>query len=427
MDQKPLTLLVCTVGGSPEPVVAALKQWEPSRVRFVHTPQTKMDIEHKVLPKARDEGIDLDAGRYDPFELPDGQDLASCLDRLRQLTPEVGAWVERGSGFRVVVDFTGGTKCMSAAIALQASRWPCLFSYVGGSERTKDGVGIVVSGSEKVVHQANPWDALGHQAVEEFIILFDQRAFVAAANVAAAAKTQVSRADRKRELNVLEQLAKAFDAWDRFEHHVSRATFENVEKAANDLRAVLGAIKADRVLGAVARLASHLAGLCDAAPPTRHHVIDLLANAQRRNEEGRTDDAVARLYRAIEAVAQVALRERHGIESTEKVAVDRVPDSLRTEWASRAKDGVLALGLQDAYALLAALSDPLGQRFRDASLDGTKSPLTARNRSILAHGFARVSGSVFDELWDAALALADITESELPSFATLGDRPMGER
>src|SRR5690606_13536121 len=146
---------------------------------------------------------------------------------------EVGAWVERGSGFRVVVDFTGGTKCMSAAIALQASRWPCLFSYVGGSERTKDGVGIVVSGSEKVVHQANPWDALGHQAVEEFIILFDQRAFVAAANVAAAAKTQVSRADRKRELNVLEQLAKAFDAWDRFEHHVSRATFENVEKAAN--------------------------------------------------------------------------------------------------------------------------------------------------------------------------------------------------
>ena len=404
MDQNPLTLLVCTVGGSPEPVVATLKQWQPSRVRFVCTPQTKSDIESKILPKARDVNIDIDAGRYNPFELPDGQDLASCVVRLRQLTPEVVNWVERGDGFRVVVDFTGGTKCMSAAIALQASRWSCLFSYVGGTERTKDGMGVVVSGSEKIVHQANPWDALGHQAVEDFIILFDQRAFVAAAKVAGAAKTQVGRADRKRELSVLEQLAKAFDAWDRFEHQVSRAAFENVVKAANDLRAVLGAAKADRVLGAVDRLASHLGGLCDATPPTRHHVIDLLANAQRRNEEGRTDDAVARLYRAIEAMAQVALRERHGVESTENVAVDRVPSSIRAEWELKAKDGVLALGLQDSYVLLAALNDPLGDRFREASLHGTKSPLTARNRSILAHGFDRVSGDDGESVWQFDLS-----------------------
>jgi hypothetical protein len=80
--------------------------------------------------------VELDAGRYDSFELPDGQDLASCLDRFRQLTPEVSAWAARGPGFQVVVDFTGGTKCMSASIGLQASRWPCLFSYVGGGERT---------------------------------------------------------------------------------------------------------------------------------------------------------------------------------------------------------------------------------------------------------------------------------------------------
>lgn len=84
--------------------------------------------------KAKEEGISLDAGRYYLFELPDGQDLASCLDRLRQLTSKVAEWVARGGAFRVVVDFTGRTKCMSAAIAVHASRWPCLFSYVGGSE-----------------------------------------------------------------------------------------------------------------------------------------------------------------------------------------------------------------------------------------------------------------------------------------------------
>jgi CRISPR-associated protein (TIGR02710 family) len=422
MAEAASTLLICTVGGSPEPVVAALKQWRPLRVRFVHTPQTKGDIEARILPMALAEGVDLDAGRYDPFELPDGQDLANCLDRLRQLTPEVGDWAARGPRFQVVVDFTGGTKCMSASVGLQASRWPCLFSYVGGGERTKDGIGVVVSGTERIVYQANPWDALGHQAVEDFVVLFDQHAFVAAARVAGLAKTRVSRPDRKRELAVLEQFAKAFDAWDRFDHQSSSSTFDSIAKSANDLRAVFGASKADRVLDAIARLASHIAALCGAPAPSRHHVLDLLANAKRRKDEGRVDDAVARLYRAIEAGAQVALKERHGFESTEKVPLDRVPETLRPEWISRATDGVLALGLQDAYALLASLNDPLGEKFISAGLKGQASALGARNRSILAHGFDRVSESVFDKLWTAALSLADVEEKSLPACITLGER-----
>jgi CRISPR-associated protein (TIGR02710 family) len=425
MIEADSAFLVCTVGGSPEPVVAALKMWRPARVRFVHTPQTKGDIEAKIVPKARDEGVDLDPGRYDLFELPDGQDLARCLDRLRQLTPEVMRWSERDQAFRVVVDFTGGTKCMSAAIVLQASRWPCTFSYVGGGERTKDGVGVVVSGAEEVVHQVNPWDALGHRAVDDFVVLFDQHAFLAAANVAAMAKKHVSGPDRKRELAVLEQLAKAFDAWDRFDHQSSSNTFDSVAKSANDLRAVLGPSTGDRVLERVKQLAGRLRALCPSEAPSLHHVVDLIANAKRRKEEGRIDDAVARLYRAIEAVAQWTLRDRHGIESTERVSLDRVPETLRAEWAAKARDGVVALGLQDAYALLANLGDPLSEKFDKEGLTGTKSPLSARNRSILAHGFECVSESVFERLWNATLAIAAIEEDELPTFPRLGEAPVG--
>jgi CRISPR-associated protein (TIGR02710 family) len=151
-------------------------------------------------------------------------------------------------------------------------------------------------------------------------------------------------------------------------------------------------------------------------------MLDLLANAKRRKNEGRVDDAVARLYRAIEAVAQIALKDRHGFESTEKVPLASVPETLRLEWAARAKGNVVALGLQDAYMLLASLNDPLGEKFRSAALNGTKSPLVARNRSILAHGFDRVSANVFDKLWTTALSLADVEEATLPSFPTLGDK-----
>jgi CRISPR-associated protein (TIGR02710 family) len=414
------TLLICTVGGTPEPIVAALKQWRPVRVRFVHTPATKGKVA-EIVPKAREEGVDLDAGRYDLLQLPDEQDFASCVEHLRGLTDEVRAWAARGDGCQVVVDITGGTKCMTAALAIQASHWPCLFSYVAGKERTKDGVGIVVSGAEIVRHAQNPWDALGHQAVDDFVVLFDQNAYLAAANVAAATMRRVSRPDRKRELSSLEQLAKALDAWDRFDHTTSKNLLESVSKSANDLRAALGRTRGDRVLAGSARLLTHLGQLGQAPPPSRHHVLDLLANAKRRKDEGRFDDAVARLYRALEAIAQVALKEGYGVESTEKVPLEKVPESLRTTWAARANEGVVALGLQDDYALLVALGDPLGQKFQSAGLSGTKSPLIARNRSILAHGFERVSDAVFDKLWSSALSLADVDAVGLPSFPSLAE------
>ncbi|MEZ4363820.1 MAG: TIGR02710 family CRISPR-associated CARF protein [Kofleriaceae bacterium] len=411
-------LLICTVGGSPEPIVAALKHWRPVRVRFVHTPNTKGKIAD-VLSRGRLEGVDLDAGRYDLLELPDGQDFTSCVAHIRELTDDVRAWVARGDGCQVVVDVTGGTKCMTAAMAIQASHWPCSFSYVGGTERTAGGVGIVVSGSDLVLHTQNPWDALGHQAVDSFVILFDQHAYRAAADVAAATLRRVSRPDRKRELSSLKQLAKALDAWDRFDHKASKSLLDNVSKSANDLRAALGPSTGERVLAGSAKLVTHLAQLEQAKPPSRHHVLDLLANANRRKEEGRYDDAVARLYRALEAIAQVALKERHGVEGTEKVPLEKVPEALRTTWAARANEGVIALGLQDAYTLLLALGDPVGEAFQSAELSGQKSPLVARNRSILAHGFERVTDAVFDKLWTSALSLADVDMSSLPSFPAL--------
>ncbi|HEX9640385.1 MAG TPA: TIGR02710 family CRISPR-associated CARF protein [Candidatus Krumholzibacteria bacterium] len=420
MTSESSTLLICTVGGTPDPIVNTLSHWKPIKVCFVPTPQTRKTIP-SIVSAAKTAEFPLDAGRYDIHELSDGEDFALCLTELQRLTGDVEKWVQRGEDFRVVVDFTGGTKCMSAAVSLQASRWPCVFSYVGGAQRTKDGVGIVEPGHERVVHQANPWDALGYRAVEDYIVLFDQHTFLAAANIASVTMRRMGRPDRKRELAVLEQLAKALDAWDRFEHTTSKNLLESVTKSANDLRAVLGSVRGDRVLAGAGQLAEHLGRLGQAAPPSRHHVLDLLANATRRKDEGRFDDAVARLYRAIEAIAQVALKEGYGIGSTERVPLERVPESLRTTWASRANEGVVKLGLQDAYALLGALGDPRGANFQNAKLNGPKSALVARNHSILAHGFERVSDTVFDKLWTRALSLAGVEAANLPSFPTLAE------
>jgi CRISPR-associated protein (TIGR02710 family) len=412
------TFLICSVGKTPGSVIASIKFWHPVRVCFVHTPDSKPDVAAVIIAGVDDRGLAMDAGRYDYCELANGDDLEACLEGLQHLTSDVQSWLDRDPQHRVIVDFTGGTKAMSAALALHARQWPCLYSYVAGA-RAPEGARHVVTGKEEIVHQSNPWNAIGYQAVDTYVILFDQLAFAAAARVAGEAKKRMTRDDRKAEMSVLELLAQAFDAWERFDHKGAVSAFRQVEKRANDLRGVLGRDRAERVLRDIRRFVPVLEQIRNAAAPARSHIADLLGNARRRANEGRYDDAVARLYRAIEAVAQVALRERHGIQSTAKVALDELPADLKQLWAPRATEGQVALGLQDAYALLAALGDTCGEAFQRTGLGGVRSPLSTRNQSILAHGFARVPTEIFDGLWVAALSLADLHDTALPVFPRL--------
>ncbi|WP_414647353.1 hypothetical protein [Chthonomonas sp.] len=92
---------------------------------------------------------------------------------------------------------------------------------------------------------------------------------------------------------------------------------------------------------------------------------------------------------------------------------------MRSEWANRARDGKVMLGLQDIYALLDVLEDELGAKFKRLNLDGVESPLTARNESILAHGFTRISENVYCQLWTATLQLAELDEEALITFPKL--------
>ncbi len=423
MNENDHILLVCTIGGTTEPLVSALLHWRPARVLFIPSPETRDQVEKVLDDYAIRAGAPLGPGEYDVYCVHDAQDIQSCLSTIRRLDHEVEKWLARGAGYRVVADFTGGTKCMTAALALEARRWPCMFSYVGGERRTKGGVGIVETGSERVVHAANPWEALGYQAVDEFVTLFDQRAFAPAVRVARQAKEKVTAPERKRALSALENLAAAFDAWDRFDHKEAKKKFDDVAKGANDLKAALDAERAERVQRFIDQHRKHLECLAGQARiPTKAHVRDLLANARRRREEGRVDDAVARLYRAIEAIAQETLATRHDIPSTEHVPVDRLPEEFRSRPGVRPNDdGTVTVGLQDAYALLAALGDPLGKMFMGSELsDPERSPLQTRNRSILAHGLERVSAKTFERLWSAGLALAAVDARDLPELPKLG-------
>lgn len=409
-------LLICTVGGTSEPIIAAVRHWNPARVLFVHSSDTKTSAE--VVTK--EAGL-LQTGAWDMVELHDAQDFGDCVRRMRSLDEQIGAWRRNGTEYDVIVDFTGGTKCMSAALSLVSRRWPCAFSYVGGTERTKGGTGIVVSGKEQTLVTQNPWNALGYQAIEDACLLFDQHAFMPATNLLHEARGAADDDAVKRSLSTFHQLCEGYGLWDRFQHKDSVQKIANVLKNVTDLQAVLGSNRSETVIRGIQQDQQTLQGLV-AQPRSRAIVGDLLANARRRQLEARYDDGVARLYRAIESLAQLALAERHEIPSTDDVALERVPESLRPRWASRAENGRLLLGLQDAYVLLDELGDSAGKRFKDLGLqDPQRSPLMARNQSILAHGFQPIGANVFNQLWSAAVELGGFTETELPTFPRLAE------
>jgi CRISPR-associated protein (TIGR02710 family) len=407
-------LLICTVGGTLEPIIATIRHWKPARVQFIASEDTR-----KHAGAVAEVPDLLQPGSWDMMVLADAQDFSDCVRRMRSLDEPVTAWRQRGPAYNVITDFTGGTKCMSAALSLVSRRWPCAFSYVGGSERTKGGTGIVVSGKEQTLVTQNPWNALGYQAIDDACLLFDQQAFMPAARLLNEARKAVDDESIKRTLSTFHQLCEGYGFWDRFQHRDAVMQIKDVLKNRNDLQAEFGATRTDRVLALIQQNLKSLEQIVG-EPRSRAMVGDLLANASRRRHEARYDDAVARLYRAIESLAQLALAERHGIPSTDNVNLESIPESLRKRWESHAENGTLRLGLQDAYELLDALGDKAGKTFKELKLDDRQlSPLTARNHSILAHGFSPASDATFRKLWDAAMKLGDFCEQQLPVFPRL--------
>lgn len=411
-------LLIATVGGSPEPIVATLLKWRPARTIFIASPETRSKVSDEIMPGVQANGWpDFDAGRWVIEEISDAQDYSAIVARMNRVENCVTRWKTDNPDAEVLADITGGTKPMSCALASAAARWPaCKITYVGGAERNKNGVGIVVTGKEQIVESPNPWEALGRPVLDLALALLRKNSSAAATALLKEALPKIQDACRKAEVSAFASLAEALAEWERFSHKSALNKLTELSKHANNLEAVLGYDFAP----SIKRAKSHLESITNApaGTPGIDLTLDLLANAQRRIREGRYDDAVARLYRAIAAFAQAKLHE-HGFADTASMPLAQVPEPLHSEWKSRAENDTLKLGLQDGYRLLDILGDEAADRFKRLELDHPqRSLLVTRNSSILAHGYAPVGKETAEKLLAAALKLSGLTEADLALFPT---------
>ena len=396
-------ILVCTVGGSHQPILTALQARAWDRVVFVCTAETERSrgsvamVEREIVVTRSTQapmetlpplpvlaGLDRDC--WEVLEVPaDDPDaiFAALLPRLRALARD-------HAGARIVGDFTGGTKSMSAGLTLAAIEAGLALQLVTGERddlvRVRDLTQVPVALETRRIAVertrrilAEGWGRFAYQETAEG---FSQ--------LRSELKEEGWGRSELSPLTRAWELSKAFAAWDRFDH----------KPAASDLRKYRAV-----VIGG--RTDWHSLALTLAERPqdrwTALALADLWANAQRCAARGRYDDAIGRWYRLCEGIAQWLLWADFKI-ATASVPVERLPDDIRA--GVEIDNGAAKLGLRRAWELymrlrpeseLAAFAQkPAGDGKNE--FDWLNDNLQRRNQSLLAHGFRPVSADDWNKV-----------------------------
>lgn len=431
--------LLITVGGSHQPIVTSIKTLEPDRVVFIcsndtnakgsyvmveadgnvcteppPSPQVPTNLPEAVNPKhwrltycgppnlpSIPKLTNLPEGKYEVVRV-DPDDPSDCFVKILHRLREI---YQSDATAEVYADYTGGTKSMTAglfAAALEDCRVKIRLVTGPRSDLHKITVGECLLPAKVAAIQS--------ARVRDKIDLLISRYYYAAASQVLQSSL-VDLCEEPADIKLLNAL-KAFDAWDRFDY----------ANAYNLLTKALRGQLASKYAPVLSRLQSVPGGVCSDSSGYLL-VKDLLANAARRAEQGRYEDAIARHYRAVELTAQIWLSTGHNIQ-TSNVTYDAIPDSL--PWKSDAKDsGSLKVGLLRAWELAAAVDNgnkisQLWAKWQERVL----SAISRRNEGLMAHGMTPASeGSYTQDVSDGmaafvseALRVIGVGDPSIPEF-----------
>jgi len=375
------TTLLCTVGGSHQPIVRAIEHLRPDHVCFVCSDDDPATGNKGSYTQVEGKGSVIKAHFSDEKPtLPNIPTLAGLrpdqvsvlrvqADNLDDIYRTVTDWLgERDrAAERIVADYTGGTKTMSAALVAVALDEGIELQLVSGS---RSNLVKVESGAEYVVPAAVA-ESRFRRRLAQALTPWQRFAYDESALILEEIEPPTNpelRGEYERAIGVSRALA----AWDRFDHSSARTILSRY-------RPKLG------------RSWGPLLGTLDLMDnPTRGEplrLFDLWRNAERRAAQGRYDDAVARTYRLLEWSAQWMLQTSAGI-ATDDVPEDKIPPGIEL---TRNRQGQYQAGLFNAWAMAANYGGEAAATFWQAEEQNMLDLLKSRNHSILAHGFEPIS------------------------------------
>lgn len=425
MESLEPRVFIATVGGTVDPILISFAERKPEYAVFVVSEQTRGQVKAIMDVVSRD-------GLKEPekiIQVDDAQNFVSCARKIRR---ELLRYLDETGLPRetpVLADFTGGTKAMSAALASAMSDFNGKFSYVGGDQRTRDGVGTVTPGHEKIKVVSNP---SGESVlIRQLVYAFNHFQYLAAEHEACALNERFAKVGSKYYRGLLE-LSRGFRAWDAFNHGQAIPSLKSAESmlapyadVLPSFRELYNLIRANRER--LEKVKADAEALSKAKYPLNpaygdYYLRDLLANAARRAANGGYDDAVARLYSAAEKAVKIELA-RLGVNNSRvspEIVAKLSPEYKRDFLAGFAPEEEIKLPLRASYELLGELApeNELFKRYRALAAD-LHGALEHRNKSLLAHGYQAAVEQHYEKLLDLTLRLLNVSKEELPAFPLL--------
>lgn len=319
------------------------------------------------------------------------------VDRFEECFQKIRQEIKKLPDYDIIIDYTSGTKTMTMSAAIASVLYHKELTLVSG-ERGKNG--LVSTYTEEIKTQSL-YSAYDKLLMDKMKDAFNHHRFETALGIL---DEMVHLENRE----AYKKLVEAYLKWDRFNHDeaMELLNHEDIQKLNNP------SLKVNK---------SFLGTLVNARDIKELYLLtDLINNAHRRSQEGKYDDALARLYRSVELIAQTKLK-KYEIDTSD-VDIEKIPIFAKKEFKeSQDRNGKIKIGLHPSYKLLRYLDDDLGKTFtNDKRL---KDLLKKRNDSILAHGMTPIAQKNYNELYDKTLELARILTTQIDDLMKKAEFP----
>lgn len=154
-----------------------------------------------------------------------------------------------------------------------------------------------------------------------------------------------------------------------------------------------------------------------------YQIADMLNNAKRRFIEGKYNDAVMRLYRAMDIIAHAELLTKYDINKSNidikqlsKQGIKRkYINKIENQHRSRTTSKEIEINLTEGYFLLYRLNNKIG-RYYYKNIELFTRLNRIRNKSILIHGKASLSADDYNEYETVTLDVARMFNKDIDRY-----------
>ncbi len=250
-----------------------------------------------------------------------------------------------------------------------------------------DGVAGEVRGTEKLVELERPIDSLSFVLAIDAIRAFNKRRYLNAhENFSILVKNTTG--DKIILYKGLFHLSLGYEFWDKVNFDEA---IKNLELANENFNQVKDYKLGKKLIPLIEKNIIALENL--KAQDLKHIIVDLYINALRRENEGRFDDGIGRLYACLERITQFRLK-KYNID-TKSPDYSNLSKDVVKKFEEKLGFLPVELELKKNAELLILLDDPIGKTIKEIKYNKFVGLIGVRNQSILAHGISSISKQNF--------------------------------